>query len=60
MMNDNKLRILNFVKILEIKNHISKQLLLSKHTRIQIYKPLTRPALTYDSESWAVMIPEEG
>jgi predicted RNA-binding Zn-ribbon protein involved in translation (DUF1610 family) len=48
-----------FVQILGITNHTSKQLLLSKHTRIHIYKTVTRQVLKCGSGSWVIRIAEE-
>jgi hypothetical protein len=44
----------NFVKILQITNHISKSLLISRHTRIKIYNLLVTSSLHYGSKSWAI------
>jgi hypothetical protein len=41
----------NFVKVLGIINQIFKPSLVSRHTRIRIYKTLARPVLSYESES---------
>jgi hypothetical protein len=42
-------KIVNFVKILGIINQVSEPSLVSRHTRISIYKALSRPALCYVS-----------
>jgi hypothetical protein len=44
----------NFAKVLGIINQIFKPSLLSRHTRIRIYKALARPVLSYGSEAWAI------
>jgi hypothetical protein len=44
----------NFVKVLRIINQIFKPSLVSRHTRIRIYKTLARPVLSYGSEAWTV------
>jgi hypothetical protein len=44
----------NFVKILGIINQIFKPSLISRHTRIRIYKTLARPVLSYGSEAWTI------
>lgn len=48
---DLNIKILNFVKVLGIINQIFKSLLVSRHTRIQIHKTLSRPTLSYGNES---------
>jgi hypothetical protein len=47
-------RITNSVKVVEIINQIFKPALVSRHTRIQIYKILARPTLFYGSEAWKI------
>jgi hypothetical protein len=49
----------NFVKVLGIINQIFKLLLVSRHTRIRIYKTLARSALSYGSEAWIVRRTDE-
>jgi hypothetical protein len=44
------MKITNFLKI----NQIFKPNLVSKYTRMKIYKILARPALAYGSESWTI------
>jgi hypothetical protein len=41
----------NFIKVLGIINQIFKPSLVSRHTRIRIYKTLARPVLSYGSEA---------
>jgi hypothetical protein len=48
----------NFVKVLVIINQIFKPSLISRHTRIRIYKTLARPVLSYGSEAWTVRTDE--
>jgi hypothetical protein len=49
----------NFVKELGIINHIFKPSLVSRHTRIRIYKTLARPVLSYGSEAWTMIRSDE-
>jgi hypothetical protein len=49
----------NFVKVLGIVNQIFKPSLVSRHTRIRIYKTLARPVLSYGSEAWAIRRTDE-
>jgi hypothetical protein len=44
----------NFVKVLGIINQIFNPSLVSRHTRIRIYKTLARPILPYGSEAWTI------
>jgi hypothetical protein len=44
----------NFVKVLGIINQIFKPSLVSRHTRIRIYKTLARLVLYYGSEAWTI------
>jgi hypothetical protein len=44
----------NFVKVLGIINQIFKLSLVSRYTRIRIYKTLARPVLSYGSEAWTI------
>jgi hypothetical protein len=48
----------NFVKALGIINQIFKPSLVSRHTRIRIYKTLARPVLSYGSEAWTIRTDE--
>jgi hypothetical protein len=48
------MKITNFLKITGIINQIFKPNLVSKYTRIKIYKILARPTLAYGSKSWTV------
>jgi hypothetical protein len=48
---DLNMKITNFLKITGIINHIFTPNLVSKYTRIKIYKILARPTLAYSSES---------
>jgi hypothetical protein len=49
----------NFVKVLGIINQIFKPLLVSRHTRIRIYKALARSVLSYGSEAWTIRRTDE-
>jgi hypothetical protein len=49
----------NFVKVLGIINQIFKLSLVSRHTRIHIYKTLARPVLSYGSKAWTVRRTDE-
>jgi hypothetical protein len=51
---DLNIKAANFVKVLEIVNQIFKPSLVSRHTRIRIYKTLARPVLSYGSETWTI------
>jgi hypothetical protein len=44
----------NFVKVLGIINQIFKPSLVSRHTRIRIYKTLATPVLSCGSEAWTI------
>jgi hypothetical protein len=48
----------NFVKVLAITNQIFKPSLVSRHTRICIYKTLARPVLSYGSKEWTIRTDE--
>jgi hypothetical protein len=48
----------NLVKVLGIINQIFKPSLVSRHTRIRIYKTLARPGLSYGSEAWIIRTDE--
>jgi hypothetical protein len=50
--------IVNFVKVLGVKNVVSKPSLFSRHTRISIYKTLSRPTVCYVSELWTIITDE--
>jgi hypothetical protein len=49
----------NFVKVLGIINKIFKPSLVSRHTRIRVYKTLARPVLSYGSEAWTIRTDEK-
>jgi hypothetical protein len=51
---DLNMKIANFLKITGIMNQIFKPNLVSKYTRIKIYKIFARPTLAYGSESWTI------
>jgi hypothetical protein len=51
---DLNIKAANFVKVLGIINQIFKPSLVSRHTRIRIYKTLARPVLAYGSEAWTI------
>jgi hypothetical protein len=48
------MKIKNFVKVWEIINQIFKSSLVSRHTKIPIYKTLVRPTLSYGIEAWTI------
>jgi hypothetical protein len=56
---DLNIKAANFVKVLGIINHIFKPSLVSRHTRIHIYKTLARPELSYGSEAWTIRRTDE-
>jgi hypothetical protein len=56
---DLNIKAANFVKVLGIISQIFKLLLVSRHTRIHIYKTLARPVLSYGSEAWAIRRTDE-
>jgi hypothetical protein len=45
-------KILNYNRVMRIINQIFKFSLVQKHTRIEVYRILARPILTYGSEAW--------
>jgi hypothetical protein len=47
-----------FVKVSGIINQIFKPSLVSRHTRIRIYKTLARPVLSYGNEAWTIRTDE--
>jgi hypothetical protein len=49
---DLNIKVENFVNVLGVINQIFKPLLVSRHTRIHIYKTLARSVLSYGSEAW--------
>jgi hypothetical protein len=53
------IKAVNFVKVLGIINQIFKPSLVSRHTRIRIYKTLARPVLSYGSEAWTIRRTDE-
>jgi hypothetical protein len=55
---DLNIKAANFVKVLGIINQIFKLSLVSRHTRIRIYKTLARPVLSYGSEAWTIRTDE--
>jgi hypothetical protein len=56
---DLNIKAANFVKVLGIINQVFKPSLVSRHTRIHIYKKLARPVLSYGSEAWTIRITDE-
>jgi hypothetical protein len=56
---DLNIKTANFVKGLGIINQIFKPSLVSRHTRIHIYKTLARPILSYGSEAWSIRRTDE-
>jgi hypothetical protein len=51
---DLNIKTANFVRVLGIINKMFKPSLVSRHTRIRIYKTLARPVLSYGSEAWTI------
>jgi hypothetical protein len=47
-------KILNYNRAMDIINRIFKSSLIQKQTRIEVYKTLARPILTYVSEAWTI------
>jgi hypothetical protein len=56
---DMNIKAANFVKVLGIINQIFKLSLVSRHTRICIYKTLARPVLSYGSVAWTIRRTDE-
>jgi hypothetical protein len=56
---DLNIKAANFVKVLGIINQLFKPSLVSRHTRIRIYKTLARPVLSYGDEAWTVRRTDE-
>jgi hypothetical protein len=56
---DLNIKAANFVKVLGIINQIFKPSLISRHTRIRIYKTLARPVMSYGSEAWTIRRTED-
>jgi hypothetical protein len=56
---DFNIKAANFVKVLGIINQILKPSLVSRHTRIRIYKTLATPVLSYGSEVWTIRTDEK-
>jgi hypothetical protein len=56
---DLNIKAANFVEILGIINQIFKPSLVSKHTKIHIYKTLARPVLSYGSKAWTIRTDEK-
>jgi hypothetical protein len=48
------MKITNLVKVVGITDQIFKPSLVSRHTRIKIYKTLARSTLSYENEVWTV------
>jgi hypothetical protein len=48
------IKVANFVKVLGIINKIFIPSLVSRHTRIRIYKTLARPVLSYGNKAWTI------
>jgi hypothetical protein len=48
----------NFVKVLGIINQIFKPSVVSRHTRIRMYKTLAKPVLSYGIEAWTIRTDE--
>jgi hypothetical protein len=51
---DLNIKAANFVKVSGIINQIFKPSLVSRHTRIRMYKTLAIPVLSYGSEAWTI------
>jgi hypothetical protein len=56
---DLSIKAANCVEVLGIINQIFKPSLVSRHTRIRIYKTLARPVLSYGSEAWTIRRTDE-
>jgi hypothetical protein len=56
---DFNIKAANYVKVLGIINRIFKLSLVSRHTRIHIYKTLARLVLSYGSKAWTVRTDEK-
>jgi hypothetical protein len=56
---DLNIKVANFVKVIAIINQIFKPSLVSRHTRIHIYKTLARLVLSYGSEAWTIRRTDE-
>jgi hypothetical protein len=56
---DLNIKAANFVKVLGIMSQIFKSSLVSRHTRIRLYKTLARPVLSYGSEAWTIRRTDE-
>jgi hypothetical protein len=56
---DLNIKAATFIKVLGIINQIFKPSLVSRHTRIRIYKTLARPVLAYESEAWTIRRTDE-
>jgi hypothetical protein len=56
---DLNMKAANFVRVLGIIKQIFKPSLVSRHTRIRIYKTLARPVLSYGSEAWTIRRTDE-
>jgi hypothetical protein len=56
---DLNIEVENLDKVLGIINQIFKPSLVSRHTRIRIYKTLARPVLSYGSEAWIIRRTDE-
>jgi hypothetical protein len=56
---DLNIKATNVVKVLGIINQIFKPSLVSRHTRIHIYKTLARPVLSYGSEARTIRRTDE-
>jgi hypothetical protein len=56
---DFNIKAANFVRVLGVINKIFKPSLVSRHTRIRIYKSLARPVVSYGSEAWTIRRTDE-
>jgi hypothetical protein len=56
---DLNIKAANLDKVLGIINQIFKASLVSRYTRIRIYKTLARPVLSYGSEAWTIRRTDE-
>jgi hypothetical protein len=56
---DLNIKAANFVKVLGIINQIFRPSLVSRHTKMSIYKTLARPVLSYGSDAWAIRKTDE-
>jgi hypothetical protein len=49
-----EVKISKFVKATGVINSVFKPSFVQKHIRLQVYKTLARPVLSYGSEAWTI------